>query len=397
MTGYRHIISKSNNAQQNAFHYALAKAIGTISSSNEYLRKMGLLHRSLVSDLEELKRERSKAKSYDDLYVMDGQSIVDQLMDDREKLLESSIEKLDAEKEKIEKSLVESDKVIEKIEDKLYEIGAPILDCVTIVKTFNGDHRRAFTDDDAYLDLQAMEDALNSILKNHFPEGHYAIVPVHDFGDKKPSVQHSRIDEIFSIAFNKKDLDKFQGFMEEFTDTLMRERKAALERNFFDETVNYQSFFLSINHPDGHEKFTDKYVKSLSKSELKKAFDTAADGMKHEVGFTIGDGTSNVMNDFIELRSVEKILDQMWRKPFSQVPCGFMLSELKEKFLDIQSGLWFNNSKDKKLAEKELSALCFLKENPDLAEKGDMVFEAMVNQDKADKKVELSSDNAPSL
>ncbi|WP_273978078.1 hypothetical protein [Vibrio parahaemolyticus] len=89
MTGYRHIISKSNNAQHNAFHYALAKAIGTISSSNEYLRKMGLLHRSLVSDLEELKRERSKAKSYDDLYVMDGQSIVDQLMDDREKLLES--------------------------------------------------------------------------------------------------------------------------------------------------------------------------------------------------------------------------------------------------------------------------------------------------------------------
>ncbi|EPP21510.1 hypothetical protein L910_1189 [Vibrio fluvialis PG41] len=74
-----------------------------------------------------------------------------------------------------------------------------------------------------------------------------------------------------------------------------------------------------------------------------------------------------------------------------------MLSELKEKFLDIQSGLWFNNSKDKKLAEKELSALCFLKENPDLAEKGDMVFEAMVSQDKADKKVELSSDNAPSL
>ncbi|MBE4202932.1 hypothetical protein HJ090_12390 [Vibrio parahaemolyticus] len=56
---------------------------------------------------------------------------------------------------------------------------------MTTVKTFNGDHRRAFTDDDAYLDLQAMEDALNSILKNHFPEGHYAIVPVHDFGDKK--------------------------------------------------------------------------------------------------------------------------------------------------------------------------------------------------------------------
>ncbi|MCF9167977.1 hypothetical protein J8A87_26475 [Vibrio parahaemolyticus] len=51
MTGYRHIVSKSNNAQQNAFHYALAKAIGTISSSNEYLRKMGVLHRSLVSDL----------------------------------------------------------------------------------------------------------------------------------------------------------------------------------------------------------------------------------------------------------------------------------------------------------------------------------------------------------
>ena len=42
----------------------------------------------------------------------------------------------------------------------------------------------------------------------------------------------------------------------------------------------------------------------------------------------------------------------MWRKSFSQVPCGFMLSELKEKFLDIQSGLWFNNSKDKKLADK---------------------------------------------
>ncbi|MCX8796125.1 hypothetical protein [Vibrio parahaemolyticus] len=397
MTGYRHIISKTNNAQQNAFHYALAKTIGTISSSNEYLRKMGLLHRSLVSDLEELKRERSKAKSYDDLYVMDGQSIVDQLMDDREKLLESSIEKLDAEKEKIEKSLVESDKVIEKIEEKLYEIGAPILDCVTTVKTFNGDHRRAFTDDNAYLDLQAMEDALNSILKNHFPEGHYAIVPVHEFGDKKPSVQYSEIDEIFSIAFNKRDLDKFQGFMEEFTDTLMRERKAALERSFFSDSLEYKGFFLSINHPDGCEKFIDSYVKSLSESEMRTAFDKAADGMIHEVGFTIGDGTSNVMNDFIALRSIDKILDQTCRKPFLQVPCGFRVNELKEKFRDIQSSMWFSSRKEKALAEMELSALCFFKENPDLAEKGDIVFKAMVNQDKADKKVELSSDNAPSL
>ncbi len=392
MKGYRHIIEKTNNAQVNAFNYALAKAIGTRRTSEEMLKNIEKSQKQIALDLQQLETDRADMTAFDEVFLIDGENPVSEVLDKKLESLEESANVMQERKADIERELFKLVGVAGSIEDKLYEVGAPVLDCVSTIDTYNGDHRRAFADADGNIDLKALEGKLNEIMAKHFSEGHYKVVPTHDFADTKPNVHRHNFTGLFSIAFNKLDIGKLQGFMEDFTDTLVQGRREALEQwvNSVDESE--QSLFVHLNSDKGDE------YQAMSDTEKKALLKDIAHKQTGDVGFSIGNGTCNVMNDFLETRSVNEILNNGWRMPYAEIPSAFHLNDVSEKLKSYHKSLtWFSDANKRYAEEQSLTAIAFVKENPDLALKGDLVYSSIISRDEAEPSKGLTSDNSPTL